>query len=100
MEYILYFPGFKVNLIVAIPLLLVLALYFLFLNLKVIFLPLATFPLGVTSFALNLTFLTFFLDTFLAVNNGFTVILFVALYFPYCVVIVYFLAFKLIFIDA
>lgn len=98
MEYILYFPGFNVSLIVAIPLLLVFAVYFLFLNLKVIFLPLATLPLEVTSFALNVTFLTFFLDIFLAVRSGFTVILFVALYLPYCVVIVYFLAFKLIFI--
>ena len=64
MDCILYFPGLKVNLMVAIPLLFVFAVYLLFLNLKVIFLFLATFPLFVTSFALKVTFLTFFFEIF------------------------------------
>ena len=72
-----YLPTFSfLILILAIPLLLVLALYFLPLIAKVIFLPFRAFPFVLTSFAWKVNVFPFLTDLFLAVKVGLTVILF------------------------
>ena len=71
----MYLPTFKfLSDNVAIPLLLVFAVYFLFLNLKVIFLFFKILPFLSTNFTVNVVTFAFFLEIFLAVNVGLKVI--------------------------